>query len=223
MDANSVFQRFLDSFRPMQLYLIRHGESTYNVEGRIQGQSDPGLSELGRRQAQAIARRLAKSPIGVIFASPLRRATETAEFLAGALNLDIQFDPRLKEIDAGEFQDLLRADVRHRFPDAVGRWRSGELDFAFPGGESRRQLIARGREALLSVSHAGHDHAAIVSHGGLLLAAMKAVLGIASDAPPLGMENASITRLAVDGDDRVELVEFNSVEHLAGIESPKDC
>ncbi len=207
----------------MLLYLIRHGQSTYNVQGRIQGQSDCALSEQGRRQGQAVARRLAALPIRAIYASPLRRASQTAEFLARALDLEIQFDPRLKEVDVGHFQDQIRTDVMRRFPEAIPRWRSGELDFAFPGGESRRELIRRGREALLSISRADHDHAAIVSHGGLLLAGMKALLGIASEDPPLGMENASVTRLAVDASGRAQLLEFNSVDHLSGIESPGDC
>jgi len=206
----------------MLLYLIRHGQSTYNVQGRIQGQSDCELSEQGRRQGEAVARRLAVLPIRAIHASPLRRASQTAEFLARALNLEIQFDPRLKEVDVGHFQDQIRADVMRRFPEAVPRWRGGELDFAFPGGESRRALIRRGHEALLSIARTDHDHAAIVSHGGLLLAGMKAVLGIASEDPPLGMENASVTRLSIDAGGRAQLLEFNSVDHLAGIESPRD-
>jgi broad specificity phosphatase PhoE len=207
----------------MLLYLIRHGESTYNAEGRIQGQSDPGLSERGRRQGEAIARRLGGLPIGAVYASPLRRASQTAELLAAALDLKIRFDRRLMEVDAGEFEEQMRADVMCRFPEAIPRWRSGALDFVFPGGESRRELIRRGQEALVSISRAGHESAAIVSHGGLLLAAMKALLGIASEASPLGMDNGSVTRLAVDGDGRAELLEFNDVEHLAGIESPGDC
>jgi broad specificity phosphatase PhoE len=206
----------------MLLYLIRHGESTYNVEGRIQGQADCELSERGRRQGQALAQRLASAPIEAIYASPLRRASQTAEFLAAALGLPIRFDPRLKEVDAGEFENRLREDVLRRFPGVLPRWRRGDSNFAFPGGESRRQLIARGEEALRSILESGHDHAAVVSHGGILLAGMKAMLGMASQDPPHEVDNASITRLSVDGAGRVELVEFNVVEHLADIGSSSD-
>jgi len=202
----------------MLLYLIRHGESTSNAVGRIQGQSDCELSQRGRRQAQAVARRLAAAPIEAVYASPLRRASQTAEVVAAALGLAIRFDPRLKEVDAGELEDQMRADVLRRFPEVVAGWHSGKLDFAFPGGESRRAVIERGREALLSIGRDGHEHAAVVSHGGLLLAGMKAVLGIASEAEPRDIDNASITWLAVDGNGRAELVAFNNVEHLAEVD-----
>jgi len=206
----------------MWLYLIRHGESVYNALGRIQGQSECDLSERGRRQAEAVARRLAGLPIDAIYASPLRRASQTAGFLGAALDLAVRLDPRLMEVDAGELEDQMRADVLRRYPGAIQRWRSGALDFAFPGGESRRAVIERGREALLSVARADHDHVVVVSHGGVLLAGMKAVLGIPSEASPLDMDNASVTRLLIDGNGRAELVEFNSVEHLAGIETGRD-
>jgi 2,3-bisphosphoglycerate-dependent phosphoglycerate mutase len=204
----------------MLLYLIRHGESTYNAQGRIQGRSDCDLSDHGRRQAQAMARRMADAPIEAVYASPLRRATQTAEFLASALGLAIRFDPRLVEVDAGHFEEQMRDEVMRRFPGAIPQWRSGAIDFVFPGGESRRALIERGREAILSIVHAGHEHAAVVSHGGLLLAGMKSLLGIASEAEPLDMDNASITRLQIDPDGRFELVDFNNVEHLSAVRSP---
>ena len=88
----------------MLLYCIRHGESSYNAEGRIQGQSDVPLSELGRRQSEAVAAALAEVPIEAVYASPLRRAMQTARPVAERLNLEIQTDPRLMEVHAGEFQ-----------------------------------------------------------------------------------------------------------------------
>jgi len=201
----------------MFLYLVRHGQSTYNAQQRIQGQSDPALSELGRHQGKAVAQRLVELPITAIHASPLRRAAETAQFVAAALNLVIRFDPRLKEVDAGHFQDRIRDDVMREYPDAIPRWQRGDLEFAFPGGESRRELIRRGHEALRAIIDDGHDHAAVVAHGGLLLAAMKALLDIPSDVPPFDMKNASITRLSVDADGCVELLDFDNVAHLQDV------
>ena len=198
----------------MILYLIRHGESTYNAEGRIQGQSDPELSELGRRQASAVARRLADEPIEAVYASPLRRASQTAELVAAARNIKLHFDRRLMEVDAGEFGDRMRDEVMRQFPGAIPQWRSGSLDFVFPGGESRKQLIERGQEAFLEIAKFNHEQVAVASHGGLLLAAMKAVLGLASDAPPRELDNASITQLRIEPDGRAELVDFNNVDHL---------
>jgi len=206
----------------MILYLIRHGQSTYNAEGRIQGQSDVPLSPLGRRQGQAVARALAGDPIETIFASRLRRAAETAEFLARALGLTVTHDPRLVEVDAGEFQDRMRAEILVEHPGVLARWRSGQLDFAFPGGESRRDVIRRGREALEAICHAGHAHAAVVSHGGLILAGMKELLGLHSTDPPHDLANASITRMAIDPSGRAELLDFDNVDHLVNGQASAD-
>jgi broad specificity phosphatase PhoE len=197
------------------LYCIRHGQSTYNALGRIQGQSDVPLSELGRRQALAVARALADAPIEAIYSSPLRRAKDTARLLADLLGLDVREDPRLKEVDVGVFTDRLRDEVLEEYPGAISRWRSGRLDFVFPEGESRRDLIRRGHEVLDEIRRAGHRQAAVVAHGGVLLAAMKAMLAIPSDHPPHSLENASISTLLVNGDGQAERVELDNTDHLA--------
>ena len=203
-----------DTSGPMILYLVRHGQSCYNAEGRIQGQADTPLSELGQRQAAAVAQAMADLPIEAIYASPLLRASQTAGHLAKTLGLDVRHDPRLKEVDAGLFQDRIRAEIHVEYPGAVEQWRSGHLDFAFPEGESRRDLIRRGEAALRTVCQQGHAHAAVVAHGGLLLAGLKALLGIDSTAPPLELENGSITRLSVDTTGQATLVDLDNTAHL---------
>ena len=202
----------------MILYCVRHGESTYNVEGRLQGQSDaPVLSELGRRQSEAAARALSGKPIEALYASPLRRALETAEIIAGALGLTIRTDPRLKEIDIGIFQDRLRADLERDHAQVLARWLSGDPDFVIPGGESRRQLSQRGRAAFEDIRRSGHEQAVVVAHGGVLVSTIKSLLGIPLRDPPLALENCSISTLAWHGDGRVELLALDRVEHLAAV------
>ena len=132
----------------MVLFLIRHGESLYNIEGRIQGQSDVALSPLGLRQSEAIAEALSGSGIDAVFTSPLRRAMQTAAPVAERLGLKVQSDERLKELNAGTFQGLLWSEIEARFPREVGLWREEQPDVAIPGGESRRDLMIRGYAAL---------------------------------------------------------------------------
>jgi len=200
------------------LHCVRHGESTYNVEGRIQGQSErPLLSGLGRRQSEAAAAALAGEPIEAIYASPLRRALETAEIISRAVGRAIRIDPRLKEIDVGIFQDQLRADLEEDHAQALARWLSGDPDFVIPGGESRRQLAERGRAAFADIRRSGHEQALVVSHGGLLVSTIKSLLGIPLRDPPLALENCSISTLAWHGDGRVELLALDRVEHLAAV------
>lgn len=202
----------------MILYCIRHGETTYNAEGRLQGQSDiPVLSPLGRRQSEATARALIGKPIEALYASPLRRAYETAEIIAKGLPLEIRTDPRLKEINVGVFQNQLRADLEKHQAEALRQWLSGRPEYVIPGGESRAQLACRGREAFESIFRSGHENVVVVAHGGLLVSTIKSLLSIPLQDPPLALENCSITTLSRSSDGRVELVAFNQIEHIADI------
>ena len=202
----------------MILHCVRHGESTYNAEGRLQGQSDrPVLSERGRRQSAAAAEALAAFPVEAIYSSPLSRARQTAEIIAGRLGLEIRSDPRLKEIDVGVFEDRLRSELAAVYPKELARWVSGDAEFRIPGGESRRDLARRGAEALEAIAAAGLGQVVVVGHGGLLVAAMKALLRIPADAPPTALENGSITRLARGRDGRWEVLALDQTDHLRGI------
>lgn len=201
----------------MILYCIRHGESTYNAEGRIQGQSDVPLSRRGRLQGRAAARAMAGLGVEAVFASPLKRARHTADMVAAELGLEVQTDARLKEVDCGLFQDRLRKEILRDYAGMIEQWRSGQPDFSFPEGESRQSLIRRGHEVFDEISRSGHETVAVVSHGGLLLAAMKSLLGIRSTEPPLSLENTSISKLEIELDGKAKLLEFDRTDHLDGI------
>ena len=130
------------------ILLVRHGESTWVAEGRIQGRADPPLSDLGRRQAALVAARLADpaappplpvpagSPLGC-WHSPLRRAAETARSIGDArAGLPLHADDRLREISQGEWEGLTGAEVRARYPDIRAGWRRDPVHVHAPGGES---------------------------------------------------------------------------------------
>ena len=153
----------------MLQYLVRHGESVSNLEGRVQGQEDVELSDLGRAQARQMAawsRRIFGSPavapvtIGEVWSSPLQRARKTAAEIADALGLPLLVEEGLCELHAGIFQGHLWADLETAFPDEVARWRSGDVHYCIPGGESRAQLAARGRATLEML--AGRDTPGLV-------------------------------------------------------------
>ncbi|HUT11082.1 MAG TPA: histidine phosphatase family protein [Thermoguttaceae bacterium] len=197
----------------MLLYCIRHGESCYNAQGRIQGQSDVPLSELGLRQSEAVAAALAGEGVEALYASPLRRAMQTAGPVADALQVEIRTDPRLMEVHAGVFQDKLRTDLEQLYPEEIARWQSGDPDFVIPGGESRRQLMHRGHEVFDEIRRTGHEQVVVVTHGGLLSAALKSLLEIPAEKHPFVFQNGSITRLEwTDGE--VKLHALNQIDHL---------
>jgi probable phosphoglycerate mutase len=197
----------------MMLFCLRHAESTYNAQGRIQGHLNVPLSPLGRRQSEAVAAALAGEPIEAVYSSPLLRAVQTAEPLARVLNLEIRVLPGLIELNAGIFQGKSHRELAELHPAEWARWRSGDPDYAIPGGESRRDLMRRGRQVLEEILALGHRQVVISSHGALLAGAMKALLDIPAWRHPFRLQNAAIHRLEVSGK-QVRLHSFNSVEHL---------
>ena len=149
-----------------KLHLIRHGETEWNRDGRIQGHSDPPLSAAGREQAEALAERLAAEPIGELWSSDLRRALETAEPLAARLGLDIHVSPALRERSFGVNEGRVAAEVAAELGTVAGTAWLGPDD-RHPEGESLRELYERMAaflDTLLAESPA--DEIALVTSGG---------------------------------------------------------
>jgi glucosyl-3-phosphoglycerate phosphatase len=109
-----------------RLVVVRHGRTGDNASGRIQGQVDAKLDEVGRAQARAAAVRLAELAPAAIVASDLSRAADTAAELATRTGLPVRYDPRLRERSFGRWQGLLNAEVAERFPEAYARWQAGQ-------------------------------------------------------------------------------------------------
>ena len=200
----------------MLLFCIRHGESTYNAQGRIQGHLNIPLSELGRRQAAALAEVCRGLQAEAIFCSPLQRARETAEPIAAALGLPVRVEPCFMEIKVGIFQGHSRDELDRVYPEQYARWRSGDPDYVVPGGESRRALMQRGREAFELIAQLDFRRVIVVSHGAILAAAFKSLLEVPAQRHPFLLENASLSRLEIDGS-VVRLHTLNEVWHLGGI------
>lgn len=196
----------------MLIHCIRHGESAYNAEGRIQGQTDVPLSPLGSRQSLAIAAAFEGQGIDAIYSSPLARALDTARAVADVLSLPVETDERLMEINIGVFQGVLACELQQRFPAEAARWRSHDPDFRVTGGESRRMLMQRGEAAFRDIRASGKSNVVVVSHGGLLSAAFKAIFEIPAERNPFTFYNASISTLSWDGE--LKLLTINNIEHL---------
>jgi len=172
--------------KPPLLYYVRHGETDWNVEGRLQGRHDTDLNAVGRQQAQACAGILrglcardgrAMTDYAYV-SSPLRRARETMEIMRAALGLDrdaYRVDPRLREIEFGEWEGMTLAEVRAREAPALARRERDKWGFTPPGGESYADVSARVREWHASLA----GDAVVVAHGGTARALIE-VLGIAS-------------------------------------------
>jgi broad specificity phosphatase PhoE len=199
----------------MKLYCVRHGETLFNLEGRIQGQSDSHLSPLGRRQCEAVAQMFAGQKIDALIASPLARAVESARALADQLQLSLSTDARLMELNAGIFQGLTWPEIIDKYPDDASRWRSRDPDYRIPGGESRRDLMERAGQAFHAIREAGYRQVIIVAHGGSLSAGLKALLEIPPQHNPFAFSNGSISTL--DWETELKVHALNETAHLHGL------
>jgi broad specificity phosphatase PhoE len=151
--------------------LLRHGQSEWNAQGRWQGQADPALTDLGRRQAAQAGARLAADGTAFdgVVSSDLVRSLTTADIVAGALGLGApQASPGLREFDVGAWSGLTRVEIEQRWPGMLDRWRNGTLE-RIPGGEDRDAFRLRILAALhaLADRHRGAVVLA-VTHGGVI-------------------------------------------------------
>ncbi|ACU96305.1 histidine phosphatase family protein [Saccharomonospora viridis] len=154
-----------------RLVLWRHGETDYNAAGRMQGQLDSKLTEVGWKQAKFAAPALARFTPDLVVASDLRRATDTATVLTEAFELPLRLDKRLRETHLGEWQGLTGADVDERHPGGRERWRL-DATWAPPGGESRLEVAERAYEVVADLLNGEErvETVLFVAHGGLILA-----------------------------------------------------
>lgn len=198
-----------------RLVLVRHGETAWNAERRMQGQIDIGLNARGRAQAAALADALGGEGLAAVVASDLQRAWYTAQPLATALGLPLHAEPGLRERHFGLLQGLTHDEIEARHPEMARLWRTRDPQFTPPGGESLLQFDARCRATVrrLAARHAGQA-IALVTHGGVLDLLYRAATHLALDAPrswPLG--NAAVHRLLATAEG-LSLVGWNDTAHL---------
>ena len=200
------------------LLLVRHGQTEWNRERRIQGNGDSPLTENGHAQAVAAAGALQRYPIDALYASDAGRALQTVEPIAAASGRTVTMDARLRERHYGLFEGKTQEEIRLAFPDLYLEYQKRHPDFVAPGGESNAKLQQRAIEACTEIAsrHAG-QHVAIVSHGGTIQAIARYVLGV-----PLAiqwrirLENGGLTiiRHSAQSPDPWWMVTLNEVGHL---------
>ena len=158
------------------VYLARHGQTAYNLEGRFQGQLPVPLDDTGRTQAAELAERAAEHGFKALWCSTLLRARETAEIVSAKIGLEPRQDARLMETDAGDWTDRSFSDVQAQAPELFAKFIAGDPSFAFPGGESFAQQEVRVGAALDDIEK-GVLPALVVCHGMVIRAALSVRTG----------------------------------------------
>jgi len=193
-----------------KILLVRHGQSAWNADGRWQGRADPPLSELGERQAASAVTSEHAEAVAHLWASPLKRASRTAAVIAAGRGLEVRFDARLMERDAGEWTGLTRDQIEAGWPGFLA-------DRRRPAGfEPDDAIASRAFEVLHEIAAAcAGATALVVSHGGLIRVVERSLGG---DAPPVanlgGRELVASAGSLVLGD-RLLLLDPDSVEVTA--------
>lgn len=201
---------------PTRVYLIRHAETTWNAEGRLQGHRDAPLSERGRRQLERLTRALRAVPLAALYASPLPRARVCAEAVGAACGLAVHLVDEFREMDQGEWEGRLVDEVVAADGTRVQRWWDAPHEVQVPGGETLQQLADRAVRAFDAVVARHRDQAiAIVAHGGVNKVILLSVLGAPlAHHGRIRQANACVNVIEVeDGVRRVVLM--NDTAHVA--------
>ena len=210
-------------FDATRLFVLRHGQTAWNAEARIQGQLDIPLDETGRWQAERLAERDAEAqaeaqadePLAAIYSSDLQRAWSTAQPLALRTGAPLIADPRLRERGFGSFEGRTYAEIESTQPEDARRWRQREPGFAPGGGERLLDFYPRCVDAVLALAarHPGQV-IAVVAHGGVLDCLYRAATGVALEAPrSWPVANATVNRLLFNGHG-LSLVVWGDAAHL---------
>ncbi|MDE2779967.1 MAG: histidine phosphatase family protein [Chloroflexota bacterium] len=199
-------------------YIVRHGETLWNAEGRIQGHTDVGLTERGREQARVTARRLSDIAFGAAYSSDMSRTRETAEIILGERDTPLKPVPELREYNKGVFEGLTPEEYREQYPQLYESSLVNDPDFAPPGGETIRQCQSRISRFLSSLRelHPGDD-VLIVGHGGSLRSGIVALLELPLEANwKFVMHNCALSVVRTYPDNSVMHL-YNDTSHLKDV------
>lgn len=197
----------------MKLILIRHGETLWNRENRIQGHTDVELSDLGRLQVEKLSLSLKKERIEAIFSSPLRRAYETAQAIARFHNLNISIEENLRELNHGDFESLTLQDLKEQHESFLKKWKEDPASVVMPNGESLFQVQERVWETIKTIIHSEKD-TLVVSHGMALMTLLCKIQNLSlSKGREVFVTMASKTVVQFD-DGKGVITIFNDASHL---------
>ncbi len=201
-----------------RVFLVRHGATVLSAEDRFAGATNVELSDAGRAQVEALARRLSGQPIAAFYASPLDRTMETAKILAAAHGKSVQPESGFLEINHGVWEGLTRHEAETGFGDMYARWEADPYNFAPEGGETGLAVSARAMPALLrAVAEHPGKMICVVSHKATIRLLLGAILGFDPRRyrDHLDLNPASLTILDFRNAAEARLSLFNDVAHYA--------
>ncbi len=205
-----------------RLFLIRHGETSWNKETRFQGQVDVTLNERGIAQAEALSKRLAGQNFAACFSSSLSRALETADIIAKPHRKPVQAVPDLQEMNFGYWEGLTAKEISQKYDRESAAWWSRPLENRVPGGETLVELAQRSVQAVKTiVQQYPEEKVLLVTHGGVIRCIVATALGIdLNQYWRLRQDNTSLSIIDFYQWDKAILMLYNDCSHLSSGQVP---
>ena len=201
----------------MKLYLIRHGQTDWNLQGKIQGSVNIPLNTTGRHQAELMAEAMDERPVKKIFTSTLTRAVETAKAIGTRQGVELYLMDGLREVRYGAWEGLNWEEIAARYPEEFNKWNENPVEAAPPGGETQKEVMCRvigAAKGILEMTH-GTEDVAVVSHGAALAFLMVYFLQGKTPEHEIIVENASISTVSYDpATECFTVEEMNDTSHL---------
>jgi probable phosphoglycerate mutase len=197
-----------------EIILIRHGETEWNSQKRMQGHSNSDLSSVGQAQIQALGQWMKNVPFDLIYSSDSPRAKQTAEAITQFSGHELQFDQRLREKNLGVFEGLTSEEARERHPEVFRLFKTAGSKYVIDEGESTQQLQDRALEIVneIRIKHP-EKRVLLVTHGGFIRVVMKHSLGLSLETPTRFLiRNTGVFRLVWE--DKWLVSQMGGVSHL---------
>ena len=197
-----------------EIILIRHGETEWNSQKRMQGHSNSDLSSVGQAQIQALGQWMKNVPFDLIYSSDSLRAKQTAEAITQFSGHELQFDQRLREKNLGVFEGLTSEEARERHPEVFRLFKTAGSKYVIDEGESTQQLQERALEIVneIRIKHP-EERVLLVTHGGFIRVVMKHSLGLSLETPTRFLiRNTGVFRLVWE--DKWLVSQMGGVSHL---------
>lgn len=205
----------------MKLYLIRHGQTDWNVAGKIQGSTDIPLNDTGRKQAACLAKGMEGRRVSRVFSSTLSRAYETAQAIGNSQKVPVHRLRELEEVNYGDWEGLTMEEIAEKYPKELEQWYLSPVEVAPPGGETQTQVYERCKRAVDLIMGQADGDVAVVSHGATVVFLLEYLLqdSRTEEDEDIIVGNASISTIEYDPQtESFTLLQLNDREHLAGLE-----
>ena len=207
----------------MQIVLVRHGATDWNLEHRCQGSSDRDLSSIGVHQAEELAAQLRAENVSAIYTSNLKRARRTAEAIGQPHHLPVIIDERIRELDHGKLEGLTFSEIKANFGEFLKRWRTEPAELQVPGGERLIDVAERAWFGLNQIvaRHGSSDNIVVVSHNFPIVGIVCKITGTPlNDYRNFHLDPCGVSRLHCNGHGRWQVTHVNSQEYPARTDSP---